>query len=135
MGKHEAPDPLDDDTAAAELLNNVADYWRERATKTEASLVRLTHHLDFAHNAIHRLRQELHTLNDVILRRKRTAKRQRKYVDAVNELHRPVDGRQLDNTTCREDSQPWPCRTHHALETVAMETLKALVQEEKGRTV
>lgn len=140
MGKHEAePDidatlreeceeteagRLDPETASAELVSEL-DYWRKVAAVQLADLQNTSRHLNCAHSAIERARHELRTLNEVILRRKRVAKRQRRFLDAVNELHRPVDGRDLDNTTCREDGQSWPCRTHHALETVTMEAIRA----------
>ncbi len=126
MGKHE----VDDDLADTDV--DTALYWRRIASVQLADLHSTRTHLDHAHAAIQRMRQQLHAVNEVIIRRKRTAKRQRMFLDAVNELHRPVDGRDLDNTTCREDGQPWPCRTHHALETVAMETLKAVVGQAKA---
>lgn len=148
MGKHEAEPNLGEDTepdigamlrdeceaveagrlvpeAVAEESVKVANYWRHIASVQLTDLQMTRRHLDYAHAAICRARQELRTLNEVILRRKRVAKRQRRFLDAVNELHRPVDGRDLDNTTCREDGQSWPCRTHHALETVTMEAIRA----------
>lgn len=116
MGKHEALGQLDDEMAGA-------DYWRHIAAVQLADLQSTNRHLNYAHAAIERARQELRTLNEVILRRKRTAKRQREFIDAVKALHRPVDGTDLDNTTCREDGQKWPCRTHNAIETLALEAM------------
>lgn len=72
---------------------------------------------------IAKLRREIWTLNGVIVRRKWAAKRLRAFVDAVKYLHRPVDGTDLEDTTCRCDGQPWPCKTDRALEAAAFEAL------------
>lgn len=143
MGKHEAEPDIEmtlreeceaseasrlAPEAAAEESVKVANYWRHIASVQLTDLQMTRRHLDYAHAAIQRGRQELRALNEVIVRRKRVTRRLRMYVDAVKELHRPVDGRDLDNTTCREDGQAWPCRTHKAVETVAMQTLRRLFQ-------
>lgn len=103
----------------------VVPDWRTIAIARGEQLDRTRHNAETMTLTIAKLRREVWTLNKVIERRKRTATRQRTFIDAVRELHRPVDGTDLGNTTCRNDGHKWPCSTHLAIQTVAMERLRA----------
>ena len=77
-------------------------------------------------NLVIRQREQLRTLNNVIVRRKWATRKLRDYIHAVKSLHRPMDGKNLDNTKCRECVQTWPCRTNRAEMAVALDHYPAL---------
>lgn len=92
------------------------------------------HHLDHAHKKILQQREQLRMLNTVIIRRKFSMKRQRRWADAVKRLHRPVNISEDDTPhyICREccctpvgGNQSRQCADDHTGDCYPCRTLKA----------
>lgn len=73
-------------------------------------------HLNHAHLTVDRLRKELRTLNEVILRRKEATRRMQTRLDVAKALHSPKETMHGDLYcgTCLNGD--WPCDTYIALQ-------------------